>query len=704
MSEQEYIVDIFGRKFDWLLNHKAVLYGLSANTRSILEAFPSYSIVGLLDGFQESGMEYGKPVLSLDQVVEQQVECIVIVARTNSTKIIAKRIGRFCQEHQIALYDVHGRDLLLDRDESLADHPYFAMSAERCRQEILAHEVISFDVFDTLVMRRVLHFEDVFSLVEKRSGVKGFRDCRIQAEREVNRLGKAPRIETIYGRLKELMLLDDVRAAALQSEELAVEQEVLVARNDMVDLLKFAVAAGKRVYLISDMYWSAAAVEKLLTGLGISGYQRLFVSSEYSCFKSQGLYDIFRQQVVGMSYLHIGDNADADVTCARMHGLDALQIYSAVDMLEISSMRGLDELPANLTERTMLGMLLATVLNSPFALQASLGKPSVAGGYAFGYCFAAPLLTAFMFWLIAECSGRYDRILWSARDGYVFDRMYVLLRQRFPQEKLPEAMYFYTSRMAAIPAALQTQEDIRYAAGIGFAGTAEDMLRQRFFLHDEEILPRGESESVTEYVLRHETIILQRGAELRSNYLRYVSSLGIGSQERLAFFDFVSSGTCQMCLQDILGCPLQGFYFIHFVEDYVKKQQLSAAAFIESGFLYALKSYLSTNYLPIESSIVSGQPTLQGFSTEGKPIYIAEKRKESELQYVQQVQQGVLDYFSDFLDLLGAEPEAVSADFVDRLYGLIQDRYCRVEDCVFSQEVSRDEFCNRSYVMQGMFK
>ena len=89
--------------------------------------------------------------------------------------------------------------------KAFSDNTKMQQQLERMQQEILAHEVISFDVFDTLVMRRVLYFEDVFSLVEQRSGVAGFRKYRIQAEREVNRLGRAPRIEAIYQRLHMAM-------------------------------------------------------------------------------------------------------------------------------------------------------------------------------------------------------------------------------------------------------------------------------------------------------------------------------------------------------------------------------------------------------------------------------------------------------------------------------------------------------------------
>ena len=701
MNEQDYVVKLFQKEFSSFANKRIVLYGLSINTQSILRACSDYTILGLLDGCQESGEMYGQPILSLQQVADLQVDCIIIVARANSTKIIAKRIEKICRTNDIALYDLHGTDLLTEKCDAgmMTDHPYFSLSKEQVQQEIMAHEVISFDVFDTLVMRRVLYFADVFSVVERRYGVKGLREARIQAEREVNRQGRAAHITMIYQRLQKILGITSAEAARLQEQEMAVEREVLVVRRDMVQVMKFAIASGKRVYLISDMYWSCQALEDVLSDLGICGYRKLFVSSEYGKFKSQGLFSLFKQEVEGRSYLHIGDNAEMDIMYAQMCGLDTLRVYSALDMLAITSFRKLEDLPSNLTERAMLGLFLAEAFNSPFALYQSQGRPRITEGRVFGYELVAPLVTAFLFWMLTACAGHYDRILWAARDGYIFSKMYDIFCQRFPQRKLPLATYFYTSRMAAIPAALRTEEDIRYAAGIGFAGTPEELLRQRFFLRAAEILPRGKKEVVIEYVLRHTKIILQRGQELRRNYQQYIDSLHIGAEERLAFFDFVSSGTCQMCLEDILQRPLQGFYFIRFIEDYVKKKNLSAEAFIESDFLYALQSYLSTNYLPLESSIVSNQPTLQGFSEHGKPFFVAEQRKTVELEYVQQMQQGVIEYFSEFIDLLKGNPEEISANFVDRMYSLSQKRYFRIENCAFSKELARDEFCNRKYVM-----
>ena len=68
------------------------------------------------------------------------------------------------------------------------------MSIKSYKQYIDRCEVVSFDVFDTLIKRNVRTPKDVFSLVErealKRFGVsmEGFRDKRVCAERTAREL------------------------------------------------------------------------------------------------------------------------------------------------------------------------------------------------------------------------------------------------------------------------------------------------------------------------------------------------------------------------------------------------------------------------------------------------------------------------------------------------------------------------------------
>ena len=70
-------------------------------------------------------------------------------------------------------------------------------------REIDSHEVVSFDIFDTLLMRKVLFPNDVFYLMQKREGLNdSFPENRISVEKKMMSEGIiAPSIFEIYKRL-----------------------------------------------------------------------------------------------------------------------------------------------------------------------------------------------------------------------------------------------------------------------------------------------------------------------------------------------------------------------------------------------------------------------------------------------------------------------------------------------------------------------
>ena len=74
-------------------NAKIAVYGLSPLTADLLERLDGYRVAGLLDGYQTSGTLYGKPILSIEEAIAEGVRLIIVAARPESCKIIAKRIG-----------------------------------------------------------------------------------------------------------------------------------------------------------------------------------------------------------------------------------------------------------------------------------------------------------------------------------------------------------------------------------------------------------------------------------------------------------------------------------------------------------------------------------------------------------------------------------------------------------------------------------
>ena len=189
-------------------NKKAALYGLGVETKKALERLGTYlDIVGLLDGFREEGLVYGMPVLSFERTVELGVELIVVVARPGSCRAIAKRIGGRCGSLGIRLLDIRGRDLLQAAPVvyNLSGLP--GVSRETVREKIREADVISFDLFDTLLMRQTVDVTDIFRHVEQRLREKGIfiRDFCVKRLESEKRLSgdRAPALVEIYRDLLE---------------------------------------------------------------------------------------------------------------------------------------------------------------------------------------------------------------------------------------------------------------------------------------------------------------------------------------------------------------------------------------------------------------------------------------------------------------------------------------------------------------------
>lgn len=137
-------------------DEKIALYGLGTETERFLSEFGDrIDVVGILDGFQESGEIYGYPIISLLEALSKGARLILAVARPGSCKAIARRIRAFCQENGIALYDVRGRNLLETKAISYSFEHAQGKTLRELADAIDRADVVSFDLFDTLIARKV---------------------------------------------------------------------------------------------------------------------------------------------------------------------------------------------------------------------------------------------------------------------------------------------------------------------------------------------------------------------------------------------------------------------------------------------------------------------------------------------------------------------------------------------------------------------
>ena len=94
-------------------------------------------------------------------------------------------------------------------------------------------------------------------------------------------------------------------------------------------------------------------------------------------------------------------------------------------MLPLSGYAPIQCYTSNINERLIVGLFIAKALNNPFCLHQTDGRVKVDEVYSLGYMFVGPLITKFILWLTGQMrEGNFDEILFSARDGYLIQRLY----------------------------------------------------------------------------------------------------------------------------------------------------------------------------------------------------------------------------------------------------------------------------------------
>ena len=697
-------LNTFKENFEKHKNKRIVIYGLSYGTKLIVENFPDFNICGLMDGYRTDGSIYEKKILSYQEVIALQIDMIIIVARPNITELIRNRIAAFCKKNSIVLFSADGKKLNIKMNK--LDNEYFSISRELLQNKIDTYDIISFDVFDTLLMRKTLQPKDIFSLVE----VRAMKEKNIQCAFEKNRIlaeqnllaSFIPNYLQIYNELQFITGISDDEKEYLMDLELRIESQMLIPRKEMVRVFDYAKSRNKKIYLISDMYLSSNWIGNQLKKAGIIGYDELMISNEYSTSKGQNLFNVFIHKVKDKKILHIGDSEAFDIMAAQRNGIDNFRILSAYDMLQISVYKEVLYEIVDLTGRLQVGYFISRIFNSPFALFESDGKGRVKTGRDIGYIYMAPIITDFLLWLANKIKDKKSaRVLFSARDGYLIDKLYGILRKKESLIKLREGLYFLTSRILCISASLFNEDDILWSMNNTFSGSPEELLKKRYFLTEGEIeyFDPNKYSSISQYILAHKKAILSKSAEIREKYMEYISGLGLNGDDDLIFFDFVSTGTCQLCLSRLLNADLKGYYFYRFNTMDIAKQKL----LIEAP--YTSEGILAANSLLLECILTSFVPTVKGFDSSGKPVYLEERRTEEELCYIKEVQDGIVEYFEDFIKYRDVDDlDAKDISLGEIFLKFITPQYSTIINNIFRTYIIDDEFHNENLHVSNIYQ
>lgn len=258
-------------------------------------------------------------------------------------KEIEEKLANLLVQEKIANRDFFDRHQVL----------FSGLEQQEIKTAILSPECkyVSFDVFDTLLLRPFwtpsdlfLYMEpDVTRLVETIDNVE-FHLLRVEAEKNARRRKISDRenafgeitIDEIYIELASMCPALSPYVEQIKQMEVECESRFCSARLKGKELLELALEAGKQVICVSDMYLPSQAIKKILAKNGYEHISYCFVSGEIGLSKAHGaLYSYVARQLgcQARNIVHIGDNYRSDYEKAREQGWHAFYLPKTIDCM-----------------------------------------------------------------------------------------------------------------------------------------------------------------------------------------------------------------------------------------------------------------------------------------------------------------------------------------------------------------------------------
>lgn len=450
------------------------------------------------------------------------------------------------------------------------------------------YKLYSFDIFDTLITRKVATPKGIFVLMKDiinqspqfadlPNDVKtNFFNYRTNSEfylRQINNQwndGKDISLDMIYNHIQHTYFLTNEQTQAIKELEIQLELDNIIPIKENIEKLKVLLEKGKRVVLISDMYLPEYIIKEMLLKCDpVLCQVKLYLSSTLGFMKTkQALFHYVKEQenVEFREWTHMGDNKFADFFCARKLGIKAV-LYPYVKFKEYEK----SLLVAN-SQNSFVQISLGCAKNIRLNKFPNDEKAQL------GASLAGPILFPYIYWLLDQAQKRgIERLYFIARDGYILKLIADLI---IKENNLPiKTKYIYGSRKAWRISALNLDDDELYRQFIQFTMYEPKKIPQAFGLTKEEflsILPkklRNYSTSkpdkrLAEYLYENKDVLkfaIEKNKAQKNCVINYLKNTIDCTDDKFAFVDLDGSGLTQNCLARLMNNfydkKIKSFYY-----------------------------------------------------------------------------------------------------------------------------------------------
>ena len=420
--------------------------------------------------------------------------------------------------------------------------------------------MVSFDIFDTLIIRDFYQPIDLFKYIEVKHQLSNFQKKRSEAEKK-SRLKYSDKADITYDNIYENLKEND------KSLEENVERKTCVANEEIRQLYDYACSLNKQIIAISDMYLYPSVIKQILDENGFIDIDKIYVSGFLNMRKSSGklyLYVINDLGVNAEDIVHIGDNHNSDYVQASKLGIHGIYYRSFRDRLkETSNIYLLNKLKKHNTPQASL---LSGMYSNEYFTKNNYWQQ-------FGFQYGGVILYNFIQYVYAYCQKNHiSRIYFMARDGKIMKEVFDTL---YGNDKNIKTYYMYASRRLFFAPSLQKlDEETLNTLTASSRGTSfftiikkldYDWLidRAKDYFNDISLPVKSPSdrEEIKQFLRMNQKDILLESEKERKNLMRYLKNISFFEDNNKLIVDVGWHSSSQKFLESMINEKLHAVYF-----------------------------------------------------------------------------------------------------------------------------------------------
>ena len=519
------------------------------------------------------------------------------------------------------------------------------------------YDVISFDLYDSLLLKRVNSYADMFTLIGIAAGNINFRESRIKAEHNAVRKkykqgGRLINVYDIYDCFDSIPKEEKDKYIELEFE---FTLKCCYANSFIKEVYDKLILSNKTVIAVCNTYWTIDYIKKLLDKCGYKHFDEIFISNEHNALlrDNKSLQELVSKTYLNKSIIYFGD-----VGCKKKSTSNwAYEHYPNVEKIGR---------PYRLKNEFNCIVIYKSIINNKLHSAAEVLNPC----YEHAFVYGGIMVYGYSQWLEQQAKEKsIDLLLFTARDC---ETMYEIYQKHFNGTK---SKYIYCSREAILKAVFPAFADVFFE--VMFASKTSlrskikiiDFLSQiglqdlrgsleRYGFTDQDYISKSNLDTIKKWFYDNKFAIEESFSKDKAAAKEYFKCQ-IDGCERICVVDLGWRGTVFAAIKHLLHQIDNSLYVIGTVCGSTNSEIPNLL--IDSNqlfsYMFSHKENTDLQILPkhimlLEALFSSGEATIRsyGFNKDGRPQLMRDENHRANNSAVYQMfKQGMHDFCDEFV-------------------------------------------------------